>query len=164
MDTNLTLIKTTVYDKMKLVISSFTVELESKEYYACRFSLNGQNIISRNAKITPKKKGQFVTFWKRNKKGITAALNENDLFDFFIVNVRKENKIGQFVLPKSVLISKGIITTNKKEGKRGFRVYPSWDTPSNKKAKKTQEWQLDHFYEIKENLDLNTVSDLYNKG
>ena len=57
-----------IYDKCNLAISNFHKELESKEYQACRFNLNNKHIICRTAKITPKKVGQFVTFWKRKKK------------------------------------------------------------------------------------------------
>jgi hypothetical protein len=38
-----------------------------------------------------------------------------------------------------------IISTHLKEGKRGMRVYPPWDLPSSKQAKKTQQWQLPYF-------------------
>lgn len=55
MDNNLTLIKTNIYNKCALEISDFKNEQGSKEYDACRFKLNGLNIISRNAKITLKK-------------------------------------------------------------------------------------------------------------
>ena len=57
-----------------------------------------------------------------------------------VENAQKENRIGQFVLPKSVLVDKGIITLETIVGKRVFRVYPYWDTPTNKQANKTQQW------------------------
>ena len=163
MNSELSKIKNKIYDKCSLRISEFEEELESKEYCACRFKLNGLNIICRNAKITPKKVGQFVTFWKRNKSGITEPLNENDRFDFYVINVSRENKLGQFIIPKSKLIDKGIISTNKKDGKRGFRVYPSWDTPNNKQAERTQKWQLNYFVEIDNKSDLKLVGNLYGK-
>ena len=47
---------------------------ESTEYNACSYTVNGQKIIERTAKITPKKIGQFVTCWKRNIDGITEAM------------------------------------------------------------------------------------------
>ena len=161
MDNNLSQIKKEVYEKAKFDIIDFNVELESKEYNACRFKINGQNIICRSSKITPKKIGQFVTFWKRNKNGIIEPLSENDSFNFYVINVRKENRLGQFVLPKPTLIAKGIISTPKKDGKRGFRVYPSWDKPINKQAVKTQKWQLNYFYEIGQMTDLSKVNELY---
>ncbi|MCX2681563.1 MepB family protein [Galbibacter sp. EGI 63066] len=161
MDKNLKQIKKEVYDRIKLEISDYRIEQESKEYNACRFELNGQNIVCRNAKITPKKSGQFVTFWKRNGRGSIEPFSETDRIDFYAVNVRTENEFGQFVFPKSVLIKKGIISTERKEGKRAFRVYPNWDIAKNKQAERTQKWQLDYFYEINDSTDLNKVAELY---
>lgn len=162
MDKNLNQIKTEIYDKCSLEISDFKIEAESKEYDACRFQLNGLNILNRNAKITPKKVGQFVTFWKRNENGPIEPFDENDQIDFYTVNVRTENEFGQFVFPKSVLIKKGIISTKKKEGKRAFRVYPNWDIAKNKQAERTQKWQLNYFYQINSSTDLQKVTELYN--
>lgn len=161
MDNNLNQIKTKIYDKCALEISDFKNEQESKEYVACRYKLNELNIISRNAKTTPKKIGQFVTFWKRNGNGPIEPFCETDRIDFYVVNVRTENEFGQFVFPKSVLIKKGIITTNKKEGKRAFRVYPNWDATKSKQAKRTQKWQLNYFYKISDSTDFNKVVELY---
>ncbi len=163
MDKNLKQIKTEIYDKCSLNISDFKIETESKAYNACQFQLNGLNILSRNAKITPKKAGQFVTFWKRKGNGPIAPFDENDQIDFYIVNVRTENEFGQFVFPKSILIKKGIISTKKKEGKRAFRVYPNWDTVKNKQAERTQKWQLNYFYQINSSTDLQKVNELYNE-
>ena len=162
MDKNLNQIKTEIYDKCSLEISDFKIEAESKEYNACRFQLNELNILSRNAKITQKKVGQFVTFWKRNENGQIEPFDENDQIDFYTVNVRTENEFGQFVFPKSVLIKKGIISTEKKEGKRAFRVYPNWDIPKSKQAERTQKWQLNYFYQINGSTDLQKVTELYN--
>lgn len=163
MNNNLNKIKTEIYDKCSLKISDFKTELESKEYDASRFKLNGLNILSRNAKITPKKVGQFVTFWKRNKNGPIEPFNEKDQIDFYVVNTRMKEKFGQFVFPKSVLIKKEIISTEKKEGKRAFRIYPKWDITKSKQAELTQEWQLKYFYEINKLTDLNFVKKLYQK-
>ncbi|MEP0007121.1 MAG: MepB family protein [Balneola sp.] len=161
MDRILTQIKTKVYDPCALEISCFNFEKESKEYDASQFKLNGIQIINRNAKITPKKVGQFVTFWKRSQNGPIVPFHENDPFKFFTVNVQTNNQLGQFVFPKSVLIEKGIISTNHKEGKRAFRVYPSWDVPKSKQAERTQKWQLDFFYHINESIDFDRVKELY---
>lgn len=162
MDNNLSQIKTKVYDKCGLLISDFRLEPESKEYDACQFELNGLKIIGRNAKITAKKAGQFVTFWKRNRNGPIEPFYESDPIDFYIVNARIQNKLGQFVFPKSVLIKKGIISTQDKEGKRAFRVYPSWDIARSKQAERTQKWQLEYFYDISDEINFNKVLQLYN--
>ena len=161
MENNLKQIKAEVYEKSGLKMSDFQTEAESKEYDACRFKLNGRKIISRNSKITPKKVGQFVTFWKRNGNGPIEPFEENDQIDFYAVNVRTKNEFGQFVFPKSMLIKKGIMSTEKKEGKRAFRVYPSWENANNKQAERTQKWQLDYFYEINSTTDLRKVAKLY---
>lgn len=150
-----------IYKRCALTISNYEPELQSKEYSACRFKLNGLRIISRNAKITPKKVGQFVTFWKRSKKGQIIPFEENDQIDFYTVQVQTENRLGQFVFPKSVLIKQGLISTEKKEGKRAFRVYPSWDITKNRQAERTQKWQLDYFIEITTSTNLETVAKLY---
>ena len=164
MNNNLKQIKTKIYDKCAFEISGFEFEKESKEYEACRFELNGRNVISRNAKITPKKVGQFVTLWKRNEFGPIEPFDDKDQIDFYVVNVRAKNEFGQFVFPKSVLIKKGIISTENKEGKRAFRVYPNWDSPNNKQAERSQKWQLDYFYQINDSTDFSKVVELYVNG
>ncbi|SRX54177.1 MepB family protein [Aequorivita sp. CIP111184] len=154
-------INTEMYRNCGLNISNFITEPESKEYNACQFNIDGRLAISRTAKITPKKMGQFVTFWKRNTQGITEPFSEADNFYFYTINVKKENRQGQFVFPKSILIAKGIVSTQKKDGKRGFRVYPVWDTPTSKQAEKTQQWQLDYFFELQESTALKQAIKLY---
>ena len=152
---------TEIYRKCGLQISDFTTEPESKEYSACQFQINGRLVLCRTAKITPKKTGQFVTFWKRDTKGITQPFSEKDNFHFYVINVQMETRRGQFVFPKASLIAKGIISTEEKDGKRGFRVYPAWDTATNKQAEKTQRWQLDYFFEISKATNLKEVAELY---
>ncbi|MDH7913570.1 MepB family protein [Winogradskyella sp. SYSU M77433] len=160
---NLIEVKTKIYNKLSLNISELKNEHEGTEYDACQFELNGMKIISRSSKITPKKVGQFVTFWKRNKNGETEPYSENDLFDFYVINAKSGDRFGQFVFPKSELINKGFVTSEKKDGKRGFRVYPVWDKTLNKQAEKTQKWQLNYFYEINKATNLKDVSKLYDK-
>ncbi|HLO52782.1 MAG TPA: MepB family protein [Saprospiraceae bacterium] len=123
--------------------------IESKEYGACTFELNGKKIEQRISKITPTKTGQFVTIWKRNKEGITEPFDISDDFDFIIITSKSGDNFGQFIFPKSVLADKGIITRNGKIGKRGIRVYPPWDFATNKQALKTQSWQTKYFLTIK---------------
>lgn len=151
------------YDQCGLKISDFIYETEGIEYKACKFKLNGLNIICRTSKITPKKVGQFVTFWKRNKAGITTPFEDSDQIDFYLINVIKNDRIGQFLFPKSILIEKRIITTTSKDGKLGFRVYPAWDAATNKQAKKTQTWQLKYFIEYENKVDLENVSKLFQR-
>lgn len=163
MNRSLQHIKTEVYDKCSLHFSNLNIEEESREYKACQFQLNGLSIMFRKAKKTPKKKGQFVCFWKRNEKKIIEPFNEHDAIDFLVVNVEDHHKIGQFVFPKNLLIEKGIISTKAKEGKRAFRVYPIWDTVNSIQANRTQIWQLRYFYMLSESTDLQKVKELYHQ-
>jgi len=143
-----------IYNPPQFHLSEFLLEKEGKTYYACQFKLNQFNIICRKAKTTPKKIGQFVTFWKRNNQGVTVPFSDNDPVDFYIIFVNNTNRLGQFIIPKSTLLTKGIISTKNKEGKRGFRVYPPWDTPTNKQAITTQKWQLKYYIETELNTTL----------
>ena len=144
--TDLMLVKELVYDKWGFDLTNFRQHTESAEYNACSFVLNDKTIQYRSAKITPTKTGQFVTIWKRNKDGITEPFDSADDIDFIIITARHGDKLGQFVFSKAVLADKGIITHKGKDGKRGIRVYPTWDTVSNKQAEKTQAWQTKYFF------------------
>jgi hypothetical protein len=125
--------------------TNYKENIESKEYYACSYTIDGMNVLERTAKITPKKIGQFVTCWKRNIDGITEPYKETDAIDFFIIKVNSTENSGEFKFTKVALIKHGILSTVTKDGKRGFRVYPIWDTPTSKQALKTQSWQLHYF-------------------
>ena len=150
-----------IYIDCSFLIVDVIINAESKEYNACEFLLNGMRVISRHAKTTPKKIGQFVTFWKRNKNGLIEPYDSTEGLDFFVVNVSKEKRLGQFVIPHSVLVENKIISSGKIDGKRGFRVYPNWDAPNSKQAKKTQQWQSKYFVEFDKDIDLDTVKKLY---
>lgn len=126
-------------------LTDFALEKESKEYDACNFKINALKIHFRKAKITPKKEGQFVTFWKRIESGVIAPFEESDHFDFLIVEITDELQLGYFVFSKAKLISRKIVSTEIKEGKRAFRVYPSWSIPKNKQALASQNWQMECF-------------------
>lgn len=164
MEDLLNFIQIHLYEPCHLKIEALKPGSEGKEYHACEFELNGSRIISRTARITPKKTGQFVTCWKRDKDGITTPFCEHDTFDYLVINIRKEDAFGQFVFPKSALIDKGIVSAREKEGKRGFRVYPAWDIPGNKQAEKTQKWQLDYFYQLEETTNTGTLFKLYSNS
>jgi hypothetical protein len=148
---DLKIVKELVYDKCGFKLTNLKQNLESKEYGACSFMLNEKIVLQRFSKITPTKIGQFVSIWKRNKNGITEPFDNSDNFDFLIITSRNENNFGLFIFPKSVLAANEIITKNGKKGKRGIRVYPIWDNPTNKQAIKTQNWQSKYFISISNN-------------
>jgi len=140
--------KTLVYDKCKWICSVPIIEKESAEYGACSFKINELSIKFRVSKTTPTKIGQFVTVWKRSINGPIQPFDISDDLDFIIISSRNDRFFGQFIFPKSILVEKGIISGNNKEGKRGFRVYPPWDKAINKQAQNTQKWQMSYFLEI----------------
>lgn len=151
-----------VLKSMNLSISKLEKDLECDECVGYNFNVNEFSIKFRKAKITPKKVGQFVTLWKRNSAKQTEPFNENDAFDYYIIATEEDSKLGFYIFPKSILIEKNILTSIKKEGKRGFRVYPNWVKPENKQAEKTQNWQQDYFVEIdNQQIDLNKVKSLF---
>jgi len=154
--------KEKVFDLMDFELNDLRKENESEEYSAFRFSLNHKKICYREAKITPTKTGQFVTLWKRNQTGIIEPFDYSDAIDFVIVSVRKEENWGQFIFPKSILLEKGIFSTEKKEGIRATRVYPPWDETSSKQAQKTQKWQLDYFFNFSNTkIDFETLKKIF---
>ncbi|MCH9632981.1 MAG: hypothetical protein S4CHLAM6_13300 [Chlamydiae bacterium] len=128
--------------------SNLRNELESREYGACTFSLDSNRVKFRIAKVTPTKLGFFVTLWKRNAAGITEPHSLEDPIDLYLVSVKDKNNEGVFVFPKEELARRGILSSEGKEGKRGFRVYPSWVKTVNKQAIKTQSWQVNCFYDF----------------
>jgi hypothetical protein len=79
--------------------------------------------------------GQFVTFWKRNKQGVTTPFSDTYFFNFFVIKVKDNAIIGQFVFPKWALIKCSIISKEEKEDKRAFRIYPIWDAAISKQYK-----------------------------
>lgn len=143
----------TLLDAKKLIFDNFDFsnpekENESEEYSAYRFQLLNKNICYREAKITPTKTGQFVTLWKRNQAGIIEPFNVTDEIDFVIISVQKDLNWGLFIFPKTILLEKGIFSTQSKEGIRATRVYPIWDETQSKQAQKTQKWQLEYFFQL----------------
>lgn len=153
-------IKENLFDRLGLPITNLELEPESAEYDACHFQIPNQHISFRRAKITPKKIGQFVTLWKRSKKGPIEPFHIKDDIDFCIIVTNHKTRIGYFIFTKQILSEKGILT-GKREGKRGFRVYPAWDKPSNKQGTATQNWQLPFFIESTGNEeDIDSIAKL----
>jgi len=156
-------IKELVYDCCLFKLTDYTLNNESNEYAACNYLLNQKSVISRTAKITPKKIGQFVVLWKRIDNGPIMPYSCVDVIDYIVVNVKEENNFGQFVFPKKELIKQGVFSTDLKEGKRAIRVYPPWVEVKSRQACKSQEWQLKYFLFMtsKDSVDLNRARTLY---
>ena len=133
---------------LDLNILNLFAEKECTEYSGYNFEVNNFKIKFRKAKITPKKVGQFVTLWKRNSQNQTEPFNVKDDFDFYVIATAGIDRFGFFIFPKDILSHKHILTNNEKGGKRGFRVYPSWDIPANKMAEKAKSWQSTYFIDL----------------
>lgn len=129
-------------------ITNLTEDEECTSYFGFNFQLDRLNIKFRKAKTTPTKVGQFVTLWKRDSQGQTTAYTANDLIDYCMVATQQPPHAGFFVFPKQVLIDRQILTTAKKEGKRGFRVYPDWSITENKQATQSKSWQGQYFIDL----------------
>ncbi|PRY89789.1 MepB family protein [Mongoliibacter ruber] len=153
-----------IYGKCGLMLKNLTLSTESVDYSACSFELDGKKIQYRVSKITPRKGGQFVTVWKRNKNGITEPFDTLDQIEFIIITSQSGENLGQFIFPKSVLVQKGIMSKNGKGGKRGIRVYPPWDIVTSKQGKKTQDWQNEYFIESGSISDIALVKVLFEKA
>jgi hypothetical protein len=146
--TDLFLLQRHVFDPCGFQYTKPQEEAESAEYEAHFFKLKDLTVRYRKAKITPTKTGQFVTFWKREGDGPIQPYQRSDIIDLLIVSVCNDYHSGVFVFSRAVLISQGIISTETKEGKRAFRVYPPWDLPMSKQAIKTQKWQMEYFLDV----------------
>ncbi|MBO6201239.1 MAG: MepB family protein, partial [Chryseobacterium sp.] len=55
-----------VFKPLNLNLSEIIPDPESEEYFGFNFKINDVKIKFRKSKLTPKKIGQFVTFWKRD--------------------------------------------------------------------------------------------------
>jgi len=135
-----------------------------QEYSACRFKIDDQNVAFRVAKTTPTKIGQFVTAWKRIKaNNVIEPYDTKDDINFLVIHAADASHQGQFVFDKNILISQGIMSSNGKQGKLAFRIYPPWSKPIAKAAIKSQNWQVKYFYSINKNgsADLTRVQQLF---
>lgn len=141
-------IETLLLETTQTPISNLIPEEESKEYLAYNFESEKLKFKFRKAKITPKKVGQFLTLWKRNSKQETEPFTASDNIDFYIILTQDNAHYGYFIFPKDELIKRQILSTELKEGKRGFRVYPTWVKTQNKQATKTQIWQTHYFLDF----------------
>lgn len=139
-------------------ITNISEDMECEAYCGYNAQIGKLNIKFRQAKITPKKIGQFVTLWKRNSLGQTEPFHASDNFDFYIIATETASRFGVFLFPGSVLCDKHILTA-KVEGKRGFRVYADWDMPENSQATRTKEWQTAFFIDLT-NVDGNAMAKL----
>lgn len=137
-------------------------EEQNSEYEGVRFNLLKQTYRSRLAKSTRKKQGYFVVFWEKDNMDKNQPFTYLSSPDRVIVTVMDNEKIGQFIFPKTVLHKQGILSSEISKGKMAIRVYPSWISNLNPSAAKTQKWQVEYFVDLSHKMDLDKLTYLYN--
>ena len=148
MDSALSLLDKLVFQQLGLPVTECVKDPLAREYEAADFKLGERFVKFRKAKLTPKKNGQFVTLWKRDAAGISTPYHTNDRFDCSIIVTEEKQALGFFLFPKAVLAKHAFISTQYKEGKRGFRLYTAWDSPMSKQAAQTKDWQAAYFIQL----------------
>ncbi len=143
----------TLQNHFKTVILDLEKDTENQDYQGLNIHIANKHIKYRKAKLTPKKRGFFVTLWKRDPENKSIPYTESDSFDMVIIAVSQDQNEGIFIFPKSILIEKNLITTAKKQGKRGFRVYPNWVVTQNRQAISTQKWQTAYFIDLHKSFE-----------
>ncbi|MFC9660479.1 MepB family protein [Nocardia sp. NPDC127606] len=135
-----------------LNISATVPETQNAEYGASVAEVGRGSVRFRVGKRTPTKPGLFVSVWQRAGDGSTEPFAAEDGIDLWVITVREETRVGQFVFPRNALVEHGIVSVAGRGGKRGFRLYPPWSATRNKQAQKSQQWQSAYFLDL-ENVD-----------
>ncbi|MBM7689597.1 hypothetical protein JOD15_002310 [Enterococcus ureilyticus] len=142
-------------------LSEFKIEEQNKAYEGATFEVGNQSFRSRRAKKTPKKLGYFVAFWEKDENRKNQPYDYESAPDKLIITIFDQDKIGQFVFPKSILADKNSLTNKKKRGKMALRLYPDWIKGLNKTAAETQRWQHSYFIDLTNTWDLDFLDKLY---
>lgn len=100
----------------------------------------------RQAKITPKKQGFFVTLWhKDSSEAVNIPYSATDLEHGLLIFVPHDKAPGFFVLNQSVCEQLGILKTESKPGKMGFRIYHPESQLEAKQARRIQTLMKPYF-------------------
>lgn len=134
-----------IFKSLNYHLTEIHPDKEADEYFGFDFKINDIKIKFRKSKLTPKKIGQFVTFWKRDQNNKTVPFDVDDDFDFYLILMEENANAGFFIFPKSILEKEDLISSQLKAGKRGFRIYSDWHFPTSKQAEKTKLWQTRYF-------------------
>ncbi|PEN45860.1 mep operon protein MepB [Bacillus wiedmannii] len=152
-----------IYKPNELIITNLKEEQQNAEYAGCLFNLNNKTIRFRVSKITPNKTGQFVSFWEKDDNMQNQAFSYDAAPDLLVITCIDDNKLGQFIFPKEILLIEKILKMQSQKGKMAMRIYPIWDIPVSNQAKKSQMWQLQYFVDLSDhnNLSLDKLLNLY---
>ncbi|PGK33826.1 mep operon protein MepB [Bacillus anthracis] len=152
-----------VYKPNNLMITNLKEEKQNAEYAGCLFHLNNKTIRFRKSKVTPNKIGQFVSFWEKDENMRNRAFSYEAVPDLLVITCIADNKLGQFIFSKEILLKEKILRTPSQTGKMAMRIYPVWDTTDSNQAKKNQTWQLQYFVDLSDinNLPIDKLLNLY---
>jgi len=152
-----------VYKPNNLMITNLKEEKQNAEYAGCLFHLNKKTIRFRKSKVTPNKIGQFVSFWEKDENMRNRAFSYEAAPDLLVITCIADNKLGQFIFPKEILLKEKILRTQSQTGKMAMRIYPVWDTTVSNQAKRSQTWQLHYFVDLSDidNLPIDKLLNLY---
>jgi hypothetical protein len=142
-----------LFDRLRWHATDYRPESEGADYAAHTFRLQDQTVAYRQARITPKKVGLFVTLWRRSGTGPIRPLESGDSLAGAIIAVDEHERSGLFVFPFAALEKHGVASTGTREGKRALRVYPPWTTCMSAQAERTQRWQVEYFLQVGHNGD-----------
>jgi hypothetical protein len=124
-----------------------TPETQNGDYESGIAHIGGEAWHIRTARNTPTKPGAFVAFWQRDADGTTMPFSDDDAASGLLVFVEQLGRRGVFRFTGAHLAELGI-TSGRRVGKRGFRVYPSWCAGLNPQATATQRAQASAFREL----------------
>lgn len=113
----------------------------------------GYTIKIRSGKKTPTKPGYFTTLWIKDDSGKNIAYSMDAFPDFLVIILQDGIHLGHFIFPKHMLVRYGILATDTKKGKMGFRLYTPWDQTLNHTARETQRWQAPFFHDCSASVD-----------
>ena len=136
-----------VYSAEMGVAAEVIPEAQNSDYESGIFQIGEDAWHIRTARNTPTKPGAFVAFWQRDAEGNTTPFSDEDPAEGLFVFVEQHERRGVFRFTGAHLAELGI-TSGKRSGKRGFRVYPSWCAGLNARAATTQRAQAPAFQEF----------------
>ncbi|WP_323702495.1 MepB family protein [Mammaliicoccus sp. Dog046] len=161
MFSSITFTQTLLQSHLSASINNIEIEPLNKEYESSHFEINNIYYRSRRAKKTPNKKGYFVVFWIKDEENKNRPYTYSETPDKLIITVHDEQHIGQFIIPKEILLEKKIISHEQSTGKMAMRVYPTWEDDLNPTAIKTQKWQIKYFIDLSDTINVNELHKLY---
>lgn len=136
-----------VYSASMGLIAEVIPEMQNSDYESGLVQIGEEAWHIRTARNTPTKPGAFVAFWQRNAKGNTTPFRDDDHAAGLLVFVEHDCRRGVFRFTGTHLTELGI-TSGRRPGKRGFRVYPSWCVGLNMHAMISQRAQASAFHEF----------------